>query len=146
MYTRILLASDGSECAIKAAYHAAIIAKMFNSAITIIHVFSLPPSFTAFAETPGIELDAATLDQYEKEVEESVISRTGHVLKEEGVKYETLMESGHPAEVILQVAHRESYDLIVLGSRGISEFRAFLLGSTADRVTHHAHCPVLVVK
>ena len=51
-----------------------------------------------------------------------------------------------PAEQIANIANGEKYDLIVIGSRGLSRAKAFLLGSVSDKVVRYANCPVLVVK
>jgi nucleotide-binding universal stress UspA family protein len=53
--------------------------------------------------------------------------------------------TGHAAEVITHYAKAHGHDLIVVGHRG-HFLGDYLLGSTADRVTHHAHCPVMVVR
>ena len=51
-----------------------------------------------------------------------------------------------PGEEILRAAADEKADLIVLGSRGLSQVKAFLLGSVSDKVSHHAKCPILIVR
>ena len=66
--------------------------------------------------------------------------------RETGVRYRCRHESGHPAEQILRVACEEDVDLIVMGSRGLSEWKALLLGSVSAHVIHHAHCSVLIVR
>jgi nucleotide-binding universal stress UspA family protein len=53
---------------------------------------------------------------------------------------------GHPAEVIAHSAKRERADLLVIGSRGVTEFQPMLLGSVSRRLLMQASCPVLVVK
>lgn len=146
MFSKILLASDGSEDAIKAASYAADIAKKYGSQITVLHVFNVPAVPAGAVGLPGIELEAPMMVQYAEDVQAAVARRTGRVLEEAGVEYDTLQETGHPADRIVSVAEQGRYDLIVLGSRGLSEFKRFLLGSVTDRVSHHAHCPVLIVK
>jgi nucleotide-binding universal stress UspA family protein len=146
MFSRILLASDGSEDALKAAAFVADLARKYGSQVTVLHVFNMPISPVAFVGAPGIELDAPMMDQYADDVQAAVARRTGRVLEEAGVEYDTRLEKGHPADRIVEVAEEGHYDLIVLGSRGLSEFKRFLLGSVSDRVSHHAHCPVLIVK
>ncbi len=146
MFSRILLASDGSEDAIRAASFAADLAKKYNSRVTVLHVFNMPIAPVAFVGAPGIELDAPMMAQYAEDVQAAVARRTGRVLEEEGIEYDVIQETGHPADTIVSTAEHGNYDLIVLGSRGLSEFKRFLLGSVSDRVSHHAHCPVLIVK
>lgn len=53
--------------------------------------------------------------------------------------------AGHAAEIITHYAKAHGHDLIVVGHRG-HFLGDYLLGSTADRVTHHAHCPVIVIR
>ena len=62
-----------------------------------------------------------------------------------GVEVEVEVRPGHPADLIPRVAKDGGYDLIVLGHRG-HFVRDRLLGSTADRVAEHAHCPVMIVR
>lgn len=51
-----------------------------------------------------------------------------------------------PPKAIVDTAHREGVGLIVMGSRGLSEWGRLLMGSVADKVMHPAECPVLVVR
>lgn len=146
MFHKILLASDGSDGALKAARAAAALAKCIGAEITILHVFTMPTAFAPIVGVGGQALDAASIAQYAEEVQNAVARRTGHVLESEGVPYSTRLEIGHPAATIVRIAEEEGYDLIVLGSRGLTELKSFMLGSVSDRVSHHAHCPVLIVK
>jgi nucleotide-binding universal stress UspA family protein len=63
-----------------------------------------------------------------------------------GDKASGLVEEGHPAETILEVAKREEVDLIVIGRRGISGVQRFLMGGVSSSVVGHSICDVLVVK
>ncbi len=142
MFTYILLASDGSECAIKAASVAATLASKFGARLTIINVFQPVPEVGPYGEMINAGLDK----KYITELQEHAISHVGRTLEEAGLSYESRSEVGQPAAEIVRVAEAEGCDLIVLGSRGASGLTLFLLGSTCDRVVHHAHCPVLIVK
>lgn len=146
MFTHILVASDGSEHALRAARAAGEIALKFQADLTLLSVFS-PPMATppAMAGAEPI-LDPTILAQYAEEVQEAVERRTGQVLEELGIRYTTKRERGHPVDMIVNVAEEAKADLIVMGSRGLGGVQSFLLGSVSDRVLHHAHCPVLIVK
>jgi nucleotide-binding universal stress UspA family protein len=146
MFQKILLASDGSEFALRAAQATAELAKALGSSVTILHVFAMPVMQMAVPGSPGVDIDPGTVSEYIEQVQDSVARRTGRVLEEAGVAYETLNEVGHPAEAIVRIAEDDGYDLIVMGSRGMTEIKSFLLGSVSDKVSHHAHCPVLIVK
>ncbi|MEM2981913.1 MAG: universal stress protein, partial [Candidatus Bathyarchaeia archaeon] len=49
-------------------------------------------------------------------------------------------------DIIVNIAKEEKTDLIIIGSRGLSGVKRFLLGSVSNRVSHHAPCPVLIVR
>ena len=142
MFTNILLASDGSECALKAAVAAATLASKFTARLTIINVFQPIPAYGPFREVVNSDLH----EQYVRELQEHAISPAGRIMEGMGVPYQSRREIGSPPVEIMRVAEAEGCDLIVLGSRGLSDVKAFLIGSVSDRVAHHAHCPVLIVK
>lgn len=58
----------------------------------------------------------------------------------------TLLEMGDHAQVIIDIANKNGYDLIMMGSRGLSVFKELLIGSVSFKVMHHAKCPVMVVR
>lgn len=141
MFPKILLASDGSECALKAATVAAGFARQFGAEVIVLHVYTPLAQLVPAYALAGLDRDADI-----KEVQDAVMSRTGRVLDEAGVAYTARREIGSPAEHIVGIAEREQADLIVVGSHGLSGVKLLLLGSVSDRVVHQAHCPVLVVK
>jgi nucleotide-binding universal stress UspA family protein len=146
MFQHILLASDGSDHALQATEAAAEIARKFGARVTLLTVFNPPIMSPPFLGGPEPLIDAEILVQQAEEVQEAVERRTGEVLEKHTVPYECLREVGHPVDHIVSVAEREKVDLIVMGSRGLGGLQSFLLGSVSDRVLHHAHCPVLIVR
>jgi nucleotide-binding universal stress UspA family protein len=66
--------------------------------------------------------------------------------KTKGVAFEKLLEVGSPAETIIKVAIKGSVDLTVVGSRGLSSIRRFLLGSVSDDISLHSRGSVLIVR
>ena len=147
MFTKILVCSDGSDHAKMAAKHAAGIAKKFGSEIIIACVYNptdVPPPFIG---VPGASLSTATnMGSYVQELQQSVERETGAVLEQEGLAYSCRRELGHPVDRIISLAEAEHVDLIVMGCRGLSQWKSYLLGSISDGVLHHAHCPVLIVR
>lgn len=142
MFTHILIASDGSDCALKAAEAAATLAAKFGARLTVINVFQPLPTVGPYGQSAGAGLD----ERYITELQEHAISRAGRAAESLGVPYRCRREVGQPATEIVRAAQEAGCDLIVVGSRGLSGAAAFLLGSVSDRVTHHAQCPVLIVK
>jgi len=136
MMRRILVATDGSPYSLKAADYASKLARELDSRVSILHVSTYLP-----------HVRARELVQIEERTGADILSRTKGVFDKEGVPVEVMkLEFGHPADVICSVAEKEGFDLIVLGEKGTGEVERFLLGSVADRVVHHAACPVLVVR
>ena len=142
MFTHILLASDGSACALKAAAIAATLASKFTARLTIINAFQPVPTVGPYGEIVNASLE----DKYITEMQEQAITHAGRIVDELNVPYQSRQEIGDPATEIVRVAEEEGCDLIVVGSRGQSAFKSFMLGSVSDHVTHHAHCPVLIVR
>jgi nucleotide-binding universal stress UspA family protein len=63
----------------------------------------------------------------------------------DGLEVETSLQTGHPGQQICEHARDSDMDLIVTSTHGSTGFTHLLLGSVAEYVVRHAHCPVLVV-
>lgn len=137
--TRILLPVDGSTFSDDAATMAIDIAKQNDATLVLLHVRRPVP--TGLGQPNAEEL----LDHLTSGAE-AVMDIYRPRLKEAGVETTDLVIGGDVAEVIGNVAGVEKCDLIVMGSKGKSDFEGLLLGSVTHRVLHIATCPVLVVK
>ena len=150
MFTNILLATDGSDDAMRAAHAAAALARTFDAELTLLYVHPEPMAATApvsdavafdtVARWAELERRAADL------IKIGVVRGTGAVLEKEQVPFRVRVEDGHAGDVVVRAAERGGFDLIVLGSRGRSGIESFLLGSVGGHVLHHAHCPVLIAR
>jgi nucleotide-binding universal stress UspA family protein len=142
--TRILFASDGSEGASKAMHTALSLAQKFALPLTVLNIFE--PAMPL----PGLPVDEGTPREgayatLSERVLDVVSQDVRHAAENYGVLVSCYQETGDPSEAIVRFAEEHHFDLIVMGSRGLGTFRA-LLGSVSDRVAHHAHCPVLIVR
>lgn len=142
MYTNILLAPDGSDCALRAATAAGTLADKFKSRLTLINAFQPIPTVGPYGETLFTGLN----DTYPVEMKEYALSRARQILDEMKVPYYSRQEIGDPAAEILRVAETEGCDLVVVGSRGQGAFKSLLLGSVSDHIIHHTYCPVLIIR
>jgi nucleotide-binding universal stress UspA family protein len=146
VFAKMLLPVDGSQCSLRAVRAASEIANRFQSEVTLLHVMHMPEGILAaagMAAMAGTEADAMEmLDQAARRILDE--ARPLLDLPDERVKRQ--VEYGHPAEVISRVAAEGQHDLMVMGSRGLSEVGAFFLGSVSARVLHHAPCPVLIMR
>jgi nucleotide-binding universal stress UspA family protein len=77
-----------------------------------------------------------------------MLEKTYRKVKEEkpNLKLSKKLVNGRPADRIVEIANKENFDLIVMGSRGAGGVKEFFLGSVSDRVADEAHSPVLLVK
>jgi nucleotide-binding universal stress UspA family protein len=147
MIQRILLATDGSETAMKAARWAAELAKTYGAKVTVLHVVHIPAALAGSTILPGGAADVAVVTRLMEQAAEGVLTVTTPVLEQANVEYDTRVEYGHTAETIVRVATEEKADLIVMGSRGLTDASALLLGSVSHKVLHAVHDkPVLIVR
>jgi nucleotide-binding universal stress UspA family protein len=109
---------------------------------------------SAYAPVPEQRLRAERRDAPEdvqwainprQEVEAS-LAEAADIAKQAGVKVNTHARQGDPADAILDVAEEQGSDLIIIGNKGMTGAKRFLLGSVPDKVSHHASCSVLIVR
>ncbi len=75
-----------------------------------------------------------------------VLDAAAAAAKKEGIEVQTHPVEGNPADAILEVAEKTNADLIVVGNKGMTGARRFLLGSVPNNVSHHAPCSVIIVR
>jgi nucleotide-binding universal stress UspA family protein len=144
--SRVLLATDGSELATRAARRAT---ELFGTDHDFTGLVVVPPPATA---VPVGEAGVAPM------IDPSVTAEQTRALTDEaGVILERLaadlavpvtsrIEHGDPGRTICELAGTDGYDAVVLGSHGAGFLRRLLIGSVSNHVLHHAPCPVLVVR
>jgi len=131
---RLLTAVDGSKYADKALEYAVQLAKNYNANLALIHV----------EEDKLIRVGGPQVEDCVGTVGECILKDAATKL--EGVPFDRKLEYGSPAEVIIKVAKKADVDIIVVGSRGLSSVRRFLLGSVSDDISMHARNSVLIVR
>jgi nucleotide-binding universal stress UspA family protein len=138
-FKHVLVAVDGSEGSEKALECALSICRAVDAELTALAVEGKLPAYAAsLGEVDEVK---AEKDQYFNRV----LDRAKATAAASDVALDTELIPGHAAEVITHYARAHRHDLIVIGHRG-HFLGDYLLGSTADRVAHHAHCPVMVVR
>ena len=76
----------------------------------------------------------------------ATLAEAAKALEAEGVRVETHAREGDPADAILDVAEEQGADLIVVGNKGMTGAKRFLLGSVPNKVSHHAPCSVMIIR
>jgi nucleotide-binding universal stress UspA family protein len=139
---KILVPTDFSDASAEAVSTAIAFARAFSARVALIHVFVEP----TYVLPPPVEIATFPFDMSEilAKVQASLEAEVRRV-EEAGIPVEGETISGRPAPEIVDHAKKVGADLIVMGTHGRSGFQHALLGSVAERVVHHSHCPVLVV-
>jgi nucleotide-binding universal stress UspA family protein len=137
MFERILLAANGSPSSRKALDVAADIGQKYGAEVVVLHVREqqITPFGAYEVEQPGAATDF--VDEIVKGLKDIGVSARGEV--------QTAPLGGVP-HVILEMAKELDAGLIVMGSRGLSEWEGLFLASVSHRVLHLAECPVFVVR
>ncbi len=139
MFNLILNPVDGSSHSESSTRYAIAVAKKFDSKIILLHCHSNYPAILA---EPYFQ---QAIDKIIKDSEE-LVKPFEDMLKNEGVDFETRILEGPPDEMIADAVRIEKADLIVMGSRGMTNFKGLLLGSVAHKVLHRAEVPVFISK
>ncbi|MGC1851181.1 MAG: universal stress protein [Solirubrobacterales bacterium] len=145
MFKRIVVGTDGSETAGEAVRQAVDLAKLSGAQLSIVSAYE--PISKRRIE--GEQLDAPADVQYEigpREDVNLVLDAAAAAAKKEGLEVQTHPVEGAPSDAILTVAEETSADLIVVGNKGMTGARRFLLGSVPNNVSHHAPCSVIIVR
>jgi nucleotide-binding universal stress UspA family protein len=141
MFRTIVVGTDGSSRAKKAVQEAVDLARCEGARIHLVAVFSNTErhweSFESSAKVQVVDLRA---------VAESVLAREAREVEQQGVEVDWGAREGDPAEAILEAASDVDADLIVIGNKGMTGARRFMLGGVPNKVSHHAQCSVMVVR
>lgn len=148
MISKILVPSDGSKTAKKAARYAIDLAKQLKASIIVLSVID-ERSFVA-KTVPALETARNTIEPVEDYLRETAELYAGEIKKQcdkNGVSSKISIKMGHPAEEIVKEAKRSKANLIVMGSQGRSALSATVLGSVSYGVIHlDTNIPVLIVR
>ena len=154
VFTKILVPVDGSKYSQDAVEYALKIAKLTNAKIIALHIMHLPTYAYAYSGGQGVSPVSiptplpAEVSENEKIAAQRIVDDVAKMVEEAGVDVETKIVERHPSvpDAIIQFASEADVDLIVMGTKGKTGIKRFLLGSVTESVVHHAHCPVLVVR
>ncbi len=145
---KILVATDGSEHAYRAADFAARLAgKISDAEITALSVLDPAVVSQAAVSPAGIPVTIpVTLSEDLQRAMEEVLQDTQQRLLAPGRTVSTRLAHGKPALVIREIAEKEGFDLIVMGASGHGRIADILLGSVSDEVVHRSGVPVVIVR
>jgi nucleotide-binding universal stress UspA family protein len=145
MFKTMVVGTDGSETATQAVHQAVELAKPLGASVEIVSAYEPVPAQRLRQErreTPE-ELQWAINP---REDVESTLESAAAIADAAGLKANTHRRQGDPADAILDVAEEIGADLIVVGNKGMTGAKRFLLGSVPNKVSHHAPCSVLIIR
>jgi nucleotide-binding universal stress UspA family protein len=142
MYSSIVVGTDGSDTAREAVIQAAEMARATGARLVVVSAYAPVTAKVASGGAP----EAADWNVGSDVLVEGVLSDAKSATAASGISVETRAIRGDAADGIIEVAEQEGADLIVVGNKGMTGARRFLLGSVPNKVSHHAPCSVLIVR
>ena len=150
---RVLLATDGSPDSAHVAEYLTRLPLPSGASVEVMHV--LPPAPVYEPVSPVSRLSRSGFEQFpppgdlaesEEKQGQSLLNRTLETLDKGGLTAAKVLARGDAASEIIEHAKASSTDLIVAGSRGLSEVQGWMLGSVTRKLVHYAPCSVLIVR
>ena len=145
MFTRIVVGTDGSDTAEEAVSQAIDLAKLTGATLSVVSAFAPVSKRRIQGEQEGAPADIANQIGPREDVN-LVLDAAAAKARAAGLEVLTHPVEGDPAEAILNVAEEVKADLIVVGNKGMTGARRYLLGSVPNNVSHHAPCSVIIVR
>ena len=145
MFGSIVVGTDGSETAGEAVRQATELAKAIGAKIHLVSAFE-PVGSQRLREERLQAPDDMQWSVNEREDVEATLRNAADQIEEAGVKVENFARQGDPADAILDVAEEQNADLIIVGNKGMTGAKRFLLGSVPNKVSHHAPCSVMIIR
>jgi nucleotide-binding universal stress UspA family protein len=146
VFSSIIVGTDGSDTAAEAVRHAIGLALELGSSLAIVSAYE-PASDQRFGgEETQVPRDLQWTLGPRSDVLELLELAKAEAASAGVIEVETFARQGDAADAILDVAEEQGANLIVIGNKGMTGAKRFLLGSVPNKVSHHAPCSVLIVR
>jgi nucleotide-binding universal stress UspA family protein len=145
MFGSIVVGTDGSETADEAVRQAVDLAKAVGAKVQLVSAYEPVPNQRIREEKTQAPEDVQWTINPREDVD-GTLAEAAEVVEAAGVPVERFARQGDPADAILDVAEETKADLIIVGNKGMTGARRFLLGSVPNKVSHHAPCSVLIIR
>ena len=141
MYKAIVVGTDGSDRAGEAVDKALALAQMVNARLDVVHAVRPAVIGTEFVDQAGVVVSQQDMRERGDRICAEIVAKA----EGEGVVAKAHSVNGDPADALVKVAEAVDADLVVLGNRGMSGVKRFVLGSVPNKVSHRCPCSVLIV-
>ena len=145
MFRSIVVGTDGSDTATQAVRQAIELARAVGARIELVSAYEPVSDARLREESIVVPEDLQWMVNPREDVN-ATLEEAAAEIRAAGVEVEVFARQGDPADAILDVAEERGSDLIVVGNKGMTGAKRFLLGSVPNRVSHHAPCSVLIVR
>ena len=146
MYGAIVVGTDGSETAKGAVRQATEFAKALGGSILLVSAYEPVTEGRLRQERREVPDDVSWMVNPREDVQ-GLLDAAAEEIRGAGIEdVETFAREGDPADAILDVAEERSAAVIIVGNKGMTGARRFLLGSVPNKVSHHAPCNVMIVR
>jgi nucleotide-binding universal stress UspA family protein len=145
VFRSIVVGTDGSDTATQAVRQAVDLASAVGATLELVSAYEPVPQQRLSEERRDTPEDLQWAISPREDVDATLESAAA-IARDVGVTVETFPRQGDPADAILDVAEEREADLIVVGNKGMTGAKRFLLGSVPNKVSHHAPCSVLIIR
>ena len=145
MIGSIVVGTDGSDTAKEAVRQATELAKALDASVHLVSAYEPIGEGRMREERQQIPDDMQWMVNPREDVD-ATLRDAGSDIEAAGIQVETYAREGDPADAILDVAEEKKADLIVVGNKGMTGAKRFLLGSVPNKVSHHAPCSVMIIR
>jgi nucleotide-binding universal stress UspA family protein len=145
MFRSIVVGTDGSDTASQAVRQAVDLAKAVGATVEIVSAYEPVPAQRLKEERRTAPEDLQWAINPREDVD-ATLEAAAAAARESGLEVNVYPRQGDPADAILDVAEEREADLIVVGNKGMTGAKRFLLGSVPNKISHHAPCSVLIIR
>jgi nucleotide-binding universal stress UspA family protein len=145
VFRSIVVGTDGSDTATEAVRQAGALAAKLGAAVHVVSAYEPVPERRLRDEHNRPRPDLQWM-LHPREDAAAALEQARLVLAAAGLEVEAHAREGDPADAILDIAEEQGADLIVVGNKGMTGAKRFLLGSVPNKVSHHAPCSVMIIR
>jgi nucleotide-binding universal stress UspA family protein len=146
VFGSIVVGTDGSDTAREAVRQAIELARLARSSLEVVSAYEPVSAARLREEATEVPRDLQWSVNPREDVD-ATLAEVATQAQAAGVEtIRTYARQGDPADAILDVAEEQGSDLIIVGNKGMTGAKRFLLGSVPNKVSHHAPCSVLIIR
>ncbi len=146
MFKSIVVGTDGSDTATQAVRQAVDLAGAVGAKVELVSAYEPVSAAAPERGTPSGARGSAVGDQPARGRRRDARGGRRAGARRPACPSSVYARQGDPADAILDVAEEQEADLIIVGNKGMTGAKRFLLGSVPNKVSHHAPCSVLIIR